>query len=839
MPLRSLLWSLVALLLWSTAGLAQSSPKLDYEAWSELASRVERVLEYGLAPDQTIERFRSDVAGWRERFLEAQEDRSLRIDTLQRQLEALGSIEEPAGKTEPAAPEPVPSDPTVLPEVPAQPEPSTDTREVIEEDDWIIKRRVEIKEQLRALQVPNIRAAEAFAHSDGLVRELDSLLRQRKADVVFARGPTPLNPLNWKQPLLDVDGLILSLPAEVLDKLRDDKERAIILTNLPLVFVLVVMGGFLLLRGRIWTQALRGAARSLATPVISYPLQALVVFIEIALPWFGLAMLLYAATASNLFGETGDALFQAIRLFGLYVIIGVAFVERLLPTGPDDAVFVSLDQRKTLRARRVGFWMVYTMALGHGVGVFLTQLEIAESTLNFWLFPFYIVLGFLLHRFSRLFLLDKSDEDDDDDISFSLRLLDIVARIGALTAVLSPIAAAAGFNGYAAATLLPACFTIFALGVAAFFGAWLKELYAAVKRRQVDESDLAPTLIGIAVYTALIPVLALIWGARVTDLTEVWNRLREGFSLGGVTVSPLDIVTFILVFAVLYGLTRLLQAALRVSILPKTRLDVGSRTAVVSGIGYIGVFLAGLVAIRSTGLDLSSLAIVAGALSVGIGFGLQTIVSNFVSGIILLIERPISEGDWIDVNGQQGYVRSISVRSTRIETFDRTDVIVPNSDLISGTVTNWTRGNLVGRVIVPVGVAYGTDPVRVERILREIAEDHPMVLIAPPPAVLFMGFGADALDFEIRAILRDVNFSMSVRSDLNHAIAKRFVAENIEIPFAQRDLWLRNPETLDFAVNRAEHKPLAQAVAAEMRQPRPMRDDVPDAESGDQDGDAR
>ena len=202
--------------------------------------------------------------------------------------------------------------------------------------------------------------------------------------------------------------------------------------------------------------------------------------------------------------------------------------------------------------------------------------------------------------------------------------------------------------------------------------------------------------------------------------------------------------------------TRLLQRWLREKALQQTRMDPGIVNSIDTVVGYVGIALAALLAVSYAGLDITNLAIVAGALSVGIGFGLQSIVNNFVSGLILLIERPIKVGDRIVVGDQQGLVRRISVRATEIETFDRASLIVPNSELITGRVLNWTHRDSLVSVNVKVGVGYDSDPEQVIAILKKCADEHPEVLRHPPPGAIFENFGDSALMFSLRISLPDI-----------------------------------------------------------------------------------
>ena len=228
-------------------------------------------------------------------------------------------------------------------------------------------------------------------------------------------------------------------------------------------------------------------------------------------------------------------------------------------------------------------------------------------------------------------------------------------------------------------------------------------------------------------------------------------------------------------------------------VLPNTRLDAGVRHSIALAAGYAGVTIAIVTALGTLGISLTSLGLVAGALSVGIGFGLRTLVENFVAGLLLLMERPIKVGDWIVIDGHQGTVKEISVRSTEIETFDRAAVILPNSLLIGQPVMNWTHKNRLARVVITVGVAYGSDTRKVCDLLLGCAAKTAHVVRTPEPVVAFTGFGDSSLDFELRCIVADTDHLIATRTALNLAIDDALRAAGIEIPFPQRDVNLKAP----------------------------------------------
>ena len=294
-------------------------------------------------------------------------------------------------------------------------------------------------------------------------------------------------------------------------------------------------------------------------------------------------------------------------------------------------------------------------------------------------------------------------------------------------------------------------------------------------------------VLDVAMFAIGVLVLVPLWAG--VAIPEVWawtSNFLRGFTIGNVTISITDIATAIVVFVLALAVTRAIQRGLSERILPQTRLDTGVQHSLSAGFGYLGLVIAGALGISALGIDLGNVALIAGALSVGIGFGLQNVVNNFVSGLILLIERPIKVGDWVSVAGDEGFVKRINVRATELETFHRASIIIPNADLLSSAVTNLTHKDRYGRIDVGVGVAYGSDTEKVRDILLECARAHSRVLQWPEPFVVFQNFGDSSLDFELRCYTADVIWKVIIASDLRFEIDRRFREAGVEIPFPQR-----------------------------------------------------
>ncbi len=738
----------------------------DYDTWRGFAQRAEDALDGRPISNERLAELRAELVVFRTGFLAAQDANQSRIANLREQIAALGPPPE-EGATE--APE-------------------------------IAERRAELAEQLTALQAPGIAAQEAFRRADGLIRQIDTKLRERDAEALLSLWPAPVNPINWVAAVDAVWGTSFVLATQVTSLVDDPARMREFRSNMPVALLLLLVSGFVLLRGRRFIERIvttwlsdggsRRGRRILAR---------LLSLSQIAVPVSAVFAISVALEISSVLGTASEAITAGLQNAAIAYFTARWAGRQAFPVEESRSAALQLPSAR----RREGRFWANMIGLALAVSVLLREFfpvasnsDAANAVLAF---PVLAFIGIVLLRIGMLLRQHGTvlSADENREPAFLDRMIMVLSKVLMVISVGAPVFAAIGYVQAAQAMLFPAVLSLGVIVLLLFLMQLFEDIYCVITKTEADvDTALLPSLFNFFLVILSLPAFALVWGMRPTELLEFWQMLREGFAIGETRISPTNILSFIVVFSIGYLITRILQGGLESSVLPKTKIDKGGQKAIISGTGYIGIFVAALVAISTAGIDLSGLAIVAGALSVGIGFGLQNIVSNFISGVILLIERPVAEGDWIEVGGTMGTVRTISVRSTVIETFDRTDVTVPNAELIQGTVTNWTRYNSLGRISIPVGVAYGSDTRKVARILKEIGENEPLALIDPEPQVHFMDFGADALEFELRLILSDVGFGMAVRTELRHQIAERFKEEGIEIPFAQRDIWLRNPEAL-------------------------------------------
>ncbi len=317
-----------------------------------------------------------------------------------------------------------------------------------------------------------------------------------------------------------------------------------------------------------------------------------------------------------------------------------------------------------------------------------------------------------------------------------------------------------------------------------FLKFWLKTF--RMRRKVLRRIDFWSSFIidPLLVFVGLFILLAL-WGVPTDVLHKIIHKLFNRFTIGGIKISLSSIILGIIVFFVSITIVKTLRQKLENGLLARMDIEDGTRHSLAAGFSSIGYVASAILAIVIMGGNLTSLALVAGALSVGIGLGLQNVVNNFVSGIIILFERPVKVGDWVIINGEEGQIKQINIRSTEMETFNRSSLIIPNADLLSTTVTNLTHGNNWSRQKVKVGVAYGSDVEKVRNILLECAANNKKVMRKPEPYVLFQDFGSNSLDFELRCYTSDIWSGWTIPSDLRYEINRRFREEGIEIPFNQ------------------------------------------------------
>ncbi|MFC3167652.1 DUF3772 domain-containing protein [Paracoccus fontiphilus] len=760
---------------------AQDAPLPDYARWDQVATQAEQLTGNPDTATAQLDSIRADIVDWRRRFEEAQGVNRERIATLETQIAALG---------------------------PAPAEGATEAED-------IATRRADLQKQLSEVQAPRLAAVEAFSRADAIIRQIDDSLALRAASQMAQQSTSPLLPANWLAAASETRRLFSGIAENTGQRIAERATWPELKPRLPHVLGYLVTALVLLTIGRHWVETL---PRRISTRTSDYSRAAVtfvVSLLQIILPMVGIYLLVSALTATAVFGPWTRPFLEALPGAGV-ILFGSAWLARqLFPGQSINYDTINMNPRDRQQAR----WLTNAVALVFAVHYVASQaflplsglaersgslqripLDFAEEAAVVYNFVLITVAAALLFKLGNL-LRRLKPWSDRANAAYRHRVLAWAGKLTRIVSILAVALTSLGFVNLGNLATWPWLQSLALIGLLVLLQDFIADVFNMLKRGQEGAREgLAPLLIGFALVVLSVPVFMLIWGASVNELAEYWVRFRQGVTLGGVRLSPGAVLMFIVVFAIGYSITRGVQGALRNSVLPKTKLDAGGQNAVVSGIGYVGIVLAAMMAISSAGINLSSLAIVAGALSVGIGFGLQNIVQNFVSGIILLIERPVGVGDWISVGTQQGTVRRISVRSTQIETFDRQQVIIPNGDLITQQVTNWTRGSLMGRVTINVSVAYGSDTRRVAEILREIAEDQPTATIDPAPFVAFSGFGADGLNFSMYVVVTDVNGKGSVQNEINHRIVERFAEEGIEIPYAQRDIWLRNPEALRNAV---------------------------------------
>jgi small-conductance mechanosensitive channel len=659
----------------------------------------------------------------------------------------------------------------------------------------LAEERAKLNQEFAALDAALKQTRLLLARADQLADQITERRRSAYASQLFAQTPSVLSPAIWAEAGRAVVGELagaVDLLRAWWDLLRDPASR---LRVLWAVLALIVLAGAIAALWRWWQR--RIAATPDAATRFGKALGSLGVLLRAAIT----APLITFAVIEVLesFSLLPDRLIEIA--YGLGIAVAIASLGRALalavlaPDAPGRRL-VAIEDALAQSLTRHFAWAARAMAAAAFLLVVHKMLDAPPAILVATSMLFALAVAALL-----LHLLWSSARRDAEEHALPRALW--LRAVGWLVLAAIAGALAFGYSGFAAFLSVRVLVTVAVLGALYLLlvlthALFVERLAAGTARGRAFAANLGvsphrlgliATLLsgGICLFLVLVALVLIVgpWEVTAGDFLDTLRSLAFGLRIGDFTISFGAVLTAAIILVVALVVTRLLQKWFERQLLPRTELEPSLQQSIAAIIGYIGVIVAIVLALSQLGIDLQKVALIAGALSVGIGFGLQAIVQNFVSGLILLAERPIRIGDWIVVKGEEGVVRRIRVRATEIETFERANVIIPNAEFISGAVKNWTYPDATGRIIVKVGVDYSNDPDKVQAALLACAAEHPKVLKYPEARALLVGFGENALEFELRAFVAQVNEGLFTRSDLHLAILKRFRAEGIAFPSPQ------------------------------------------------------
>lgn len=685
---------------------------------------------------------------------------------------------------------------------------ATEDPAITSEREHLAARAAELDAVLRQGKLLKVRA-------DQLSDRIISRRRAMFTDQLFARSYSVLDPVLWVS-------AAAAIPQELRGigyLLRD--WRAYADARVPLFGqLLIALGACLIIAGvfvlrQIFSRPLRrldlGAGGEPLPRLKACLLSALIAIVRISAAPAATAAVIALLNAFDVMPERVQEIAQGLVIGVIVVAVGNGLLTgALAPSEPRRRVLPLSDEMARLiyNNATICLWIMATAAFLntlHRALVAPVPLTVANSAMMS------IALTLVALRTMRG-LVDGTDDEADETVPAkaaeepsagglaslgTLRwirlpfwvlnaaiIASLVAGYVAFAAFLASRAVIAVVMAGTAYLLIALINAVFVDGIAS--GPRARHMAKTLGVRPASVELLSVLVAGVLKVVAIVVISIVVigtFGTSGADIQDLLSRATFGFTIGNSTITIGDVLSALLFLALGIVIARAVQRWFSVAILPKTSFDTGLQNSIATIIGYVGSIAVIAIAMGRLGLNLENVALVAGALSVGIGFGLQSIVSNFVSGLILLAERPIRVGDTIAVKGEEGYVRRISVRATEIETFDRASVLIPNSDLITGLVKNFTHANTTGRVIVGVNVAYDADADEIRDLLVGCACDHPQVLRSPPPRVFLMKFADSYLQFELRCVVANVDYALTVKSDLHFAILERLKAAKIGIPY--------------------------------------------------------